>query len=77
MAGSGARAQQRSAASELGASMRWARRPSVRAGTAAQEIYGRAEIMERHRHRYEFNNNYSGAISAGRLCSPAYRSMSW
>jgi len=28
------------------------------AGTRAREIYGRDIIMERHRHRYEFNNHY-------------------
>jgi CTP synthase len=28
------------------------------AGTRAREIYGRDIIMERHRHRYEFNNTY-------------------
>ncbi len=51
--------QQRTAASELGATMRLgAQAVLLGAGTGAQEIYGRAEIMERHRHRYEFNNNY-------------------
>src|SRR5436190_1410603 len=28
------------------------------AGTRARDIFGRDLIMERHRHRYEFNNNY-------------------
>ena len=28
------------------------------AGSRAQEIYGRKEISERHRHRFEFNNDY-------------------
>jgi CTP synthase len=28
------------------------------AGTRAREIYGKDSIAERHRHRYEFNNNY-------------------
>jgi CTP synthase len=27
-------------------------------GTLAQRLYGRDTIIERHRHRYEFNNNY-------------------
>lgn len=26
--------------------------------TKAQQAYGKAEISERHRHRYEFNNEY-------------------
>ena len=51
--------QQRSAASELGGSMRLGAQPvRLSAATAAREIYGRDEIMERHRHRYEFNNHY-------------------
>ena len=28
------------------------------AGTRARDVYGRDLIMERHRHRYEFNNTY-------------------
>ena len=27
-------------------------------GTQLREIYGQPEIQERHRHRYEFNNNF-------------------
>jgi CTP synthase len=27
-------------------------------GSLAQKTYGSDEIIERHRHRYEFNNNY-------------------
>ena len=51
--------QQRTAASELGASMRLgAQAVLLGAGTTAQEIYGHPEIMERHRHRYEFNNHF-------------------
>ena len=30
----------------------------VVAGTQAHAVYGRDTIMERHRHRYEFNNRY-------------------
>ena len=28
------------------------------------ECYGKQEIVERHRHRYEFNNNYGDRLSA-------------
>jgi CTP synthase len=28
------------------------------AGSGVREIYGKESIAERHRHRYEFNNNY-------------------
>jgi len=31
---------------------------SIKAGTLAQKIYGKANISERHRHRYEFNSKY-------------------
>src|SRR5215203_1700188 len=43
----------------------------VKHGTLAHKIYGDAEITERHRHRYEFNNKYlqqyedSGMIASG------------
>jgi CTP synthase len=30
----------------------------LKEGTLAHKIYGRTEISERHRHRYEFNNGY-------------------
>ena len=51
--------QQRNEGSALGASMRLgAQQVSLGAGSVARELYGREEIMERHRHRYEFNNRY-------------------
>jgi len=43
----------------------------VKQGTLAHKIYGSAEVKERHRHRYEFNNRYlqqyedSGMIASG------------
>ncbi len=33
-------------------------------GTKARSVYGRAEIRERHRHRYEFNNAYREQMEA-------------
>jgi CTP synthase len=33
-------------------------------GSLARKIYGEAEISERHRHRYEVNNDYREALSA-------------
>ena len=30
----------------------------LKPGSLARETYGKDEIIERHRHRYEFNNNY-------------------
>ena len=34
----------------------------IKEGTIAKEIYGKEEISERHRHRYEFNNDYREQI---------------
>jgi CTP synthase len=52
-------AQQRSENSALGGSMRLgAQLVRLGADSVARELYGREEIMERHRHRYEFNNRY-------------------
>lgn len=36
-------------------------------GTLAREVYGSDEIRERHRHRYEFNNNYLERYRQGGL----------
>ena len=44
---------------------------TIRKGTLAHAIYGKTEISERHRHRYEFNNKYlaeyenAGMLSVG------------
>lgn len=44
---------------DLGGTMRLGSYPcSLKDGTLAREIYGKALITERHRHRYEFNNKY-------------------
>jgi CTP synthase len=34
----------------------------LKAGSIARKAYGKARISERHRHRYEFNNDYADAI---------------
>ena len=36
-------------------------------GSRVREIYGTAEIEERHRHRYEVNNEYRAALASGGL----------
>jgi len=52
-------AQQRDETSGKGGSMRLgAQEVLLGAGTYARDIYNKDAIMERHRHRYEFNNNY-------------------
>ncbi len=51
--------QQRSDESNLGGTMRLGAQTSeLVEGTKIREIYGHAEISERHRHRYEMNNRY-------------------
>src|SRR5579872_199803 len=45
--------------SDLGGTMRLgAQEALVAPGTLAHKYYGKDKVMERHRHRYEFNNNY-------------------
>jgi CTP synthase len=47
-----------------GATMRLGSYPcTIRPNTLAMEVYGTASIDERHRHRYEVNNDYRGALS--------------
>jgi CTP synthase len=51
--------QERSAESDLGGTMRLGGQLCLlKEGTLVREIYARPEIVERHRHRYEFNNRY-------------------
>ena len=42
----------------------------IKKGTLAEKIYGSTEISERHRHRFEFNNDYRERIEeAGMVIS--------
>jgi CTP synthase len=51
--------QQRTESSNKGATMRLgAQEVMLGAGTKARDIFAKDVIMERHRHRYEFNNTY-------------------
>ena len=51
--------EQRSADSDLGGSMRLGgQKCRLVNGSLAHRVYGKDVITERHRHRYEFNNNY-------------------
>jgi CTP synthase len=55
--------EQRSAGGDLGGSMRLgAYDCMLRQDSRAREIFGSARISERHRHRYEVNNNYLGVL---------------
>ena len=52
----------------LGGTMRLGAYPcAIEKGTRAFEIYGCPHIFERHRHRYEFNNEYRDRISKNGL----------
>lgn len=58
----------RSEDSDMGGTMRLgAQRSHLVEGTMVREIYGAAEIMERHRHRYEVNNKYVPALQKAGL----------
>ena len=53
---------------ELGGTMRLGAWPcKIEPGTLAYRVYGKTEISERHRHRYEFNREYEGTLTAGGL----------
>jgi len=51
--------EQRDADSDLGGTMRLGGQECVLAdGSKSHDLYGKASVIERHRHRYEFNNAY-------------------
>ena len=42
----------------------------LKQGSLAKKIYGIEQISERHRHRFEYNNNYKEKLEkAGLICS--------
>ncbi len=57
--------------SEKGGTMRLGAYPCrVRSGTLAHRLYGTELVSERHRHRYEFNNDYADRLArAGLIAS--------
>ncbi len=58
--------QQRTETSDLGGTMRLgAQDVELADGTLARALYGNEIIRERHRHRYEFNNNFLEAYRKG------------
>jgi CTP synthase len=56
---------------DKGGTMRLGSYPcKINKGTLAYKIYGKTKIKERHRHRYEFNNDYLERFeAAGMICS--------
>ena len=60
--------QRRDITSDKGGSMRLGAYPcKIEKGTLAYQAYGKEEISERHRHRYEFNNKYKEPLKAAGL----------
>ncbi|MEL0640618.1 CTP synthase [Pseudoalteromonas aliena] len=54
--------------SDLGGTMRLgAQKCHLTPGSKVHEVYGNAEIVERHRHRYEVNNNFVEALEKAGL----------
>jgi len=52
----------------MGGTMRLGAYPcALREGTHARDIYGEAEVSERHRHRFEVNNNYRDLLTENGL----------
>jgi len=57
--------EQRNASSDLGGTMRLgAQTCYLEPGSKVREIYGADTVLERHRHRYEINNNYVDQLVA-------------
>jgi CTP synthase len=56
---------------EMGGTMRLGAYPcQLKPGSLAERCYGRSEVRERHRHRYEFNQAYESALTeAGMVIS--------
>jgi len=56
------------AGGDLGGTMRLGLyRADLEEGTLARDLYGRAEVSERHRHRYEVNNHYRERLQGAGL----------
>jgi CTP synthase len=65
--------QTRHDASDLGGTMRLgAQKAILVAGSKVQKIYGKVEIVERHRHRYEVNDRYIAQLEAAGMTVSGY-----
>ncbi|MDE2420258.1 MAG: CTP synthase [Gammaproteobacteria bacterium] len=65
--------QTRHDSSDLGGTMRLgAQKAILTAGSKAQKIYGKVEIVERHRHRYEVNDRYIAQLEAAGMTVSGY-----
>ncbi len=62
------RIEKRDSDSDLGGTMRLGGQGcDLQAGSLVREAYGQERIIERHRHRYEFNNKYLAQLTAAGL----------
>ncbi|EIJ36657.1 CTP synthase [Thiothrix nivea] len=60
--------EKRSQDSDLGGTMRLGGQPCLlQSGSLARATYGAEQIVERHRHRYEFNNHYRDTLTQNGL----------
>ncbi|RMG58678.1 MAG: CTP synthase [Gammaproteobacteria bacterium] len=60
--------ERRDANGDLGGTMRLGGQTcQLKPGTLAHRLYGRDQIVERHRHRYEFNNQYRDRLTEAGL----------
>ncbi len=60
--------EKRGADSDLGGTMRLGgQRCNLVENTLASSVYGTTDVVERHRHRYEFNNSYRDQLKAAGL----------
>jgi CTP synthase len=65
--------EQRDESSDLGGTMRLGAQPChLEEGSKCREIYGVETVEERHRHRYEVNNNY-----VQQLCDAGMKIAGW
>lgn len=65
--------QTRHDSSDLGGTMRLgAQKAILTVGSKAQKIYGKVEIVERHRHRYEVNDRYIAQLEAAGMTVSGY-----
>ncbi len=65
--------QTRHDTSDLGGTMRLgSQKALLTVGSKAQKIYGKAEIVERHRHRYEVNDRYIPQLEAAGMTVSGY-----
>lgn len=65
----GGQLERRAVDNDLGGTMRLGGQDChLSAGSRARELYGKAVITERHRHRYEFNNKYKECLQTSGMC---------